>query len=204
MTAVDTLLVRYNFTTHCKRFVWSQPWGVITPLVFPLSHPFPNAGLNQQNYWNLAVWNRSLSPHDNIIMDTKSGMKDGMGWCCALLGYHPKVISRSLQGQTEKNHDCLLFHLFQLTHLGWRRVGPNVLQMTDDLTHYWSGTISPRIARGLYTCHFSLRGDYPLGIPLITPLSQRCSESTKLPKFCSVEHQLQPPLQHNYNGYQGQ
>ena len=51
----------------CMQF---QPSGVITTLVFPLSHPFPKAGVNQQNYWNVAVWNRSLSPHDNISMDT--------------------------------------------------------------------------------------------------------------------------------------
>ena len=53
------------------------------------------------------MWNQSLSPHDNIIMDTELGMKDGMGWCCALLGVSPqghlKVILRSLQGRTKKN-----------------------------------------------------------------------------------------------------
>ena len=57
------------------------------------------------------------------------------------------------------------------------------------LTHYWSGTISPRIARDLYAIS-ALRGDYPPGIPLITPLSQRCSESTKLLIFSSLEHQF--------------
>ena len=76
-----------------------QPWGVITPLVYPLSHPFPKAGVNQQNYWNVAVWNRSLSPHDNISMDTDLVMKGGMNWCCALFGVSPqghiKVTGRS-------------------------------------------------------------------------------------------------------------
>ena len=73
----------------CMQF---QPWGggVITNLVFPLSHPFPKAGMNQQNYWNVAVWNRSLSPHDNISMDTELIMKGGMNWCCALLGVSPQ------------------------------------------------------------------------------------------------------------------
>ena len=64
------------------------------------------------------------------------------------------------------------------------------------LTHYWSGTYSPRIERDLYAISTFGGGgcDYPLGIPLITPLSQRCSESTKLLRFSSVE--LQPQWQH--------
>ena len=56
-------------------------------------------------------------------------------------------------------------------------------------------TISPRIARGLYAIS-ALGGDYHLGIPLITPLSQSSRESAKLLKFSSVEHQLQPSWQH--------
>ena len=46
----------------------------------------------------------------------------------------------------------------------------------------------------------ALGGDYPLGIPLITPLSQSWSESTKLLKCGSLEPQLEPPRQHK-NGY---
>ena len=62
------------------------------------------------------------------------------------------------------------------------------------LTHYWSGTTSPRLERDLYAISAlgGGGGDYPLGIPLITPLSQRYSESTKLLRFSSVELQLQP------------
>ena len=41
------------------------------------------------------------------------GMKDGMGWCCALLGYHPKVTLRSSQGhckvKLKKNMIFLVF-----------------------------------------------------------------------------------------------
>ena len=122
-------------------------------------------------------------------------MKGGMSWCWALLGVSPqghlKFISRSLESQTDKTWFCR-FYLFP-THLEWRWI----LQMTDVdtlLVGYQSTT-----HRKGFVCHFSLGGgggDYPLGIPLITPLYQRCSESTKLLRFSSVEHQLQPSWQH--------
>ena len=35
-------------------------------------------------------------------------------------------------------------------------------------------------------CNFTLGGDYPLGIPLITPIPQSWSESTQLLKCSSV------------------
>ena len=106
MTVVDTLLVGCHFTTHRKGFVCNFSLGGDYHLGIPLTHTFPKAGVNQQNYWNVAVSNRSLSPHDNISVDTESVMKGGMNWCCALLGVSPqghlKVISRSLEGQTDK------------------------------------------------------------------------------------------------------
>ena len=94
MTAVDTLLVGYHYTTHRKRIVCNFSLGVITPLVFPLSHPFFKVGVNQQNYWHVAVWNYSLSPHDNIWIH------NWVWWSGVVLylGYHPKVTSRSSQG----------------------------------------------------------------------------------------------------------
>ena len=75
-----------------------QPWRVISSLVFPLSHLFLKAGVNQQNYWNVAVWNRSLSPYDNISMDTEWLWKVAWTGVVLYLGYHPKVTSRSYQG----------------------------------------------------------------------------------------------------------
>ena len=61
-----------------------------------------------------------------------------------------------------------------------------------DTLLYWSRTISPRIARGLYAIS-ALKGYYPLDISLITPLSQSWSESAKLLKCSSVLPQLEPP-----------
>ena len=148
----------------CMQF---QPLGVITTLVFSSSHPFPKAGVNKKKYWNVAVWNHSLSPHDNISMDTELVMKGGMNWCCALLGVspqgHPKVISRSLEGQTDKTW----FLGFPNSKPIW---GEGEFYKWLLLTHYWSGTISPRIARDFYAIS-ALGDDYPLRIPLITPLS---------------------------------
>ena len=53
----------------------------------------------------------------------------------------------------------------------------------------------PRIVRDLYAISALAGGGAisPLGISHIKPLPQRYSESTKLLKFSSVEHQLQPP-----------
>ena len=168
----------YRFQTHlgCR-------WVLEMTVVDPHGIPLPKAGENQQNYWNVAVWNRSLSPHDNISMDTELAMKGGMNWCCA---------SRSLQAHWKVKlikHDLLGCYLFR-THLGCMCV----LQMTavDTLLVGYHFTTHRKGS----VCHFSLGGgggNYPLGIPLITPLSQRCSESTQLLKFSSVEHQLQPP-----------
>ena len=76
----------------CMKF---QPWRVISALVFPLSHLFPKAGVNQQNYWNVAVWNRSLSPYGNISMDTGWLWKVAWTGVVLYLGYHLKVIRRS-------------------------------------------------------------------------------------------------------------
>ena len=83
----------------CMQF---QPWRVINALVFPSSHLFPKAGVNQQNYWNVAVWNRSLSPYDNISMDTEWLWKVAWTGVVLHLGYHHKVISRSSEGQTDE------------------------------------------------------------------------------------------------------
>ena len=117
-------------------------------------------------------------------MDTESGEKVAKGWCCALLGYHSKITLRSYQGHCKvklaKNIIFRICYRFQ-THLGYRWV----LEMTAvDTLLYWSRTISPRIARGLYAIS-ALKGYYPLVISLITPLSQSWSESTKLLKCSS-------------------
>ena len=68
--------------------------GVITPLVFTLSHPFPKARVNQQNYWNVAVWNISFSPRDNIWIPNWVWKLPWAG-VVLYLGYHPNITSRS-------------------------------------------------------------------------------------------------------------
>ena len=165
MTVVDTLLVGCHFTTHRKGFVCNFSLGGDYHLGIPLTHTFPKAGVNQQNYWNVAVSNRSLSPHDDISVDTELVMKGGMNWCCALLGVSPqghlKVISRSLEGQTDKTWIFGVFNLFQ-SHLGWRWV----LQMTAVetlLVGYYFTT-----HRKGFVCHLSLGERLP---PLVYPLS---------------------------------
>ena len=124
-------------------------------------------------------------------MDTESGKKVAKGWCCALLGYHSKITLRASQGHCKvklaKNIIFRIFYRFQ-THLRCRLV----LQMTAaDTLLYWSRTISPRIARGLYAIS-ALKGYYPLDISLITPLSQSRSESTKLLKLAVCYRSLSP------------
>ena len=104
-------------------------------------------------------------------MDTELGMKDDMGWCCALLGYHPKVTSRLSQGNCKVK---LCFYLFQ-THLGCS-VGDYYKWLL--LTHFCSDTISPRIANRNYAISPWGGGDYRLGIPFITPIPLSWSEST--------------------------
>ena len=100
-----------------------------------------------------------------------------MAWTGVVLylGYHPSVISRSLEGRTDKT---------------WFFIYSKPIWGESEFYKWLLSTISPRIARDLYAIS-ALGGDYHLGIPLITPLSQSSSESTKLLKFSSVEHQLQ-------------
>ena len=158
-----------------------QPWKVITPLIFPLSHPFPKAGVNQQNYWNVAVCYRSLSPHDNISMDTELVMKGCMNW------YHPKVTSGSYQGHWKVKlikHDFWWIYLFQ-THLGWEWV----LQMTAVDTFFVGYHFTTH--RKGFVCHSSLEWGGGWLSPWYSPfhtLPQRCSESTNLPKFSFSPH----------------
>ena len=138
-----------------------QPWKVITPLIFPLSHPFPKAGVNQQNYWNVAVCYRSLSPHDNISMDTELVMKGCMNW------YHPKVTSGSYQGHWKVKlikHDFWWIYLFQ-THLGWEWV----LQMTAVDTFFVGYHFTTH--RKGFVCHSSLEWGGGVIIPLVFPFS---------------------------------
>ena len=85
-------------------------------------------------------------------MDTESGEKVAMGWCCALLGYHYKVTLRSSLGHCKvKLTKNMIFYIF------YRLLS----------THYWSDTISPHIARGLYA--ISALGITPLVFPLSHP-----------------------------------
>ena len=68
--------------------------GVITPLVFPLSHPFPKAGVNQQNYWCNSVEPQLEPPWQHTVLDRK------LPWAGVVLYWG--ITSRSLQGQTKK------------------------------------------------------------------------------------------------------
>ena len=106
MTVVDTLLVGYHFTTHRKGFVCNfSLWGDY-PLCIPHITPFSQSWSESAKLLKVALWNRSLSPHDNISMDTELVMKGGMNWCCALLWVslqgHLKVISMSLECQNDE------------------------------------------------------------------------------------------------------
>ena len=143
-----------------------QPWRVISALVFPLSHLFPKAGVNQQNYWNVAVWNRSLSPYDNISMATEWLWKVAWTGVVLYLEYHLKVTSRSYQGHQKVKlikHFFFGFYLFQ-THSGWRWV----VQMTAVDTFL----VGYHFTTNLQHAISLLGGDYRLDIPLITPISQ--------------------------------
>ena len=191
MTAVDTLVVGFHFTTHRKGFLCNSTLGSDYPLGIPLITPLSQSWSESTQLLKGSSVEPQLEPPWQH-MDTELDMKVAMGWCCALLGVSPqghlKVISRSLQGRTRKN--MIFFCIYSKPISGASEYYKWLL-----LTHYWSGTISPQIESGLYDIS-ALMGDYPLGIPLITPLSQRCSKSTKLLKCSSVEHQLQPSWQH--------
>ena len=69
-----------------------------------------------------------------------------------LLQGHFKVISRSLKGQTGKT--CFLGFFIDSKPI-W---GADKYYKWLLLVHYWSGTIPPRIARGLYAIS-ALKGD---------------------------------------------
>ena len=144
----------------------------------PLITPLSNVVVNQQNYSNLAVWNISFSSNDNIwILNWV--------WKMTWVGAALKVTSRS----SEDNCNVKLgFYLFQ-THLGCRWL----LQMTAVDT-FWSDTISPRIAIMQFHSRGGGGGNYRLGIPFITPISQSWSESTHV-LTCStvVEINLESP-----------
>ena len=124
----------------CMQF---QPWRVISALVFPLSHLFPKAGVNQQNYWNVAVWNRSLSPYDNISMDTEWLWKVAWTGVVLYLGYHSKVTSRSYQDHQKVK---LMKHFFLVFIYSKPIRGEGEFYKWLLLTHFWSDIISPRIS----------------------------------------------------------
>ena len=77
-------------------------------------------------------------------MDTELDMKDDMGWCCALLRgttqrshqIHLKVTARS-------NCKNMIFGFFIYSKPIW---GAGDYYKWLLFTHFWSGTISPRIA----------------------------------------------------------
>ena len=97
MTAVDTLLVAYHFTTHPQGFVCNfslrgpggggdYPLGI--PIITPLSQS-----------WSESIKLPECSRVEpQLEPDTEMGIKVSMGWCCVFLGYHPKVTSRSFKG----------------------------------------------------------------------------------------------------------
>ena len=109
---------------------------------------------------------------------------------CFIWGITP----RSYQGHWKVKlikHDFWVFYLFQ-THFGVK------VSFTNDCCWHIIGRVSfHHVSQGILMPfqHLGGGGHNLLGIPLITPLSQRCSESTKLLSFSSVEHQLQPPWQ---------
>ena len=102
MTAVDTLLVGYHFTTHRNGVVCNFRLGGDYPLGIPLITPLSQSLSELSKLLTCSSVEPQLEPPWQH-MDTELGM---MGWCCALPGVSPqghlKVISRSLQGQTKK------------------------------------------------------------------------------------------------------
>ena len=168
LSILSTFGVKVSFTNDCCRpfhhpsqeiYMPFQPWGWLPLWYFPYHTPFPKLEWIYDNIW-IQNW-----------------MKDGMGWCCALLGYHPKVTSRSSQCHCKvklKKH-CFLSipSLF----------GVQVI-ITNDCCWHIFGRVPFHHASQV--CILTLGGDYRLGIPLITPISQSWSESTQVLKCSSV------------------
>ena len=136
------------------------------------------------------MWNFSLGFHDNTWIQNRVRKLPWAGvvlyWGTTPRSLHLKITARSNWQKT------WLLGFFVDSKSIWGADGYYKWLL---LTHYWSGAISPSIARGLYAIS-ALEGDYHLGIPLTTHLSQSWSESTKLLKCSSVEPQPEPPWQH--------
>ena len=132
-------------------------------------------------------------------MYTESGKKVAIGWCCASLGYHSKVTLRSSQGHCKvKLAKNMIFRIFLSIP---NPFGVQVSITNDCCWHIIGRVPFHRASQGVcMQFPWGGGGDYHLGFPLITPLSQSWSESTKVLKCNSVEPQLEPPWQHKY-GY---
>ena len=155
-----------------------QPWrgGAITPLGISHSKPLLQRYSESTKLLKFSSVEHQLQPPWQH-MDTEFGYER---WHRSVLCFtgvprwgHIKIISRSLQGETEKN---MIFGFLSI---------PNSFGVQMIITNDCCWQIFDRVPL-YHASPLGGRGDYRLGIPLITPISQSWSESTEVLNWSSV------------------